>query len=133
MFWRAYVDRRRAFWNSRSYPNRICLKRTPVVTESIHERANRYRGVSRRQAAATLDATRRFRIFVGMLLVAFFFFAFAVFVGLPVLVLRPQKFALCFTMGSLSFMSSRETPSRIFRSKNAPSFHCCWDLLPPTG
>ena len=34
----------------------------------------------------------------------FFFLAF--FVGLPVIVFRPHKFALCFTLGSVMFMSS---------------------------
>jgi len=57
-------------------------------------------------AQATLEASRRFRWFVFWLLVAFFFFFLAVFVGLPVLVLRPQKFALCFTLGSIFFMTS---------------------------
>ena len=57
-------------------------------------------------AQATLEASKRFRMFVCMLLVSAFFFAFAFFVALPVLVLRPQKFALCFTMGSLIFMGS---------------------------
>ncbi|KAJ1453381.1 Got1/Sft2-like family-domain-containing protein, partial [Pelagophyceae sp. CCMP2097] len=44
---------------------------------------------------------RRFRGFVLLLLISLAFFALAVFIGLPVLVLRPQKFALCFTLGSL--------------------------------
>ena len=55
---------------------------------------------------ASLEASRRSRYFVLWLLVSVFFFALAVFIGLPVLVLRPQKFALCFTLGSLAFMGS---------------------------
>mmetsp|Transcript_24567 Transcript_24567/g.97488 ORF Transcript_24567/g.97488 Transcript_24567/m.97488 type:complete len:225 (+) Transcript_24567:108-782(+) len=57
-------------------------------------------------AAATLEASRRLRIFAAWLLVSAAFFALAFFVGLPVLALRPQKFALCFTLGSLAFMGS---------------------------
>mmetsp|Transcript_12017 Transcript_12017/g.36150 ORF Transcript_12017/g.36150 Transcript_12017/m.36150 type:complete len:351 (+) Transcript_12017:1089-2141(+) len=57
-------------------------------------------------AAATLEASRRFRLFLAWLFVSVFFFALALFVGLPVLVLRPQKFALCFTLGSVAYMAS---------------------------
>lgn len=48
----------------------------------------------------------RFKGFVTCVLLAavFFFLAFAI--GLPVIVLRPHKFALCFTLGSVLFMSS---------------------------
>ncbi|KAJ8598255.1 hypothetical protein CTAYLR_005487 [Chrysophaeum taylorii] len=54
----------------------------------------------------SLEATKRFRYFVACLLVAAFLFAMAFFVGLPVLPLRPQKFAICFTLGSAAWMSS---------------------------
>lgn len=59
-----------------------------------------------RSAQATLEATRSFRYFAAAIVVSLFFFGLAVFVGLPVLPLRPQKFAICFTLGSVAWMSS---------------------------
>lgn len=41
-----------------------------------------------------------------MLFLSALFFALAFFVGLPMLAVRPQKFALSFTFGSILFMSS---------------------------
>ena len=41
-----------------------------------------------------------------MLILAALFFALGFFVGLPMITVRPQKFALSFTFGSLLFMSS---------------------------
>lgn len=61
---------------------------------------------ARASARATLDASRTFRAFVATLLIACGLFLLAFFVGLPVLVIRPQKFALCFTLGSVTFMAS---------------------------
>ena len=55
----------------------------------------------RESAQATVEATRRFRLFVATLLAAGALFVAAFVVGLPVLVLRPQKFALCFTLESV--------------------------------
>ena len=43
----------------------------------------------------------RLRRFIGFLLLAIFFYLLGLFVGLPVIVLRPAKFALCTTIGSL--------------------------------
>ena len=60
----------------------------------------------RESAQATVEATRRFRLFVATLLAAGALFVVAFAVGLPVLVLRPQKFALCFTLASLLFMAA---------------------------
>lgn len=53
-----------------------------------------------------LSYQTRFKGFVATIMLASFFMFLAFFIGLPVIVLRPQKFALCFTMGSLLFMSS---------------------------
>ena len=53
-----------------------------------------------------LDYSTRFRLFVCLLLLSLLFFALGFVVGLPALALRPQKFALCFTFGSLTFMGS---------------------------
>ena len=44
--------------------------------------------------------------FCALLFLSALFFALAFFVGVPVLSLRPQKFALSFTMGSITFMGS---------------------------
>lgn len=41
-----------------------------------------------------------------MLFLSALFFALAFFVGMPMIAVRPQKFALSFTMGSLTFMGS---------------------------
>lgn len=48
----------------------------------------------------------RFKGFVASVMLASFFFVMAFLVGLPLVVVRPSKFALCFTTGSLLFMSS---------------------------
>ena len=42
----------------------------------------------------------------AVLIAAGIFFALAFFVGLPLIALKPQKFALSFTFGSLTFMGS---------------------------
>jgi hypothetical protein len=47
----------------------------------------------------------QFKIFVACLLLAFFFMGLGS-VFLPLVVLRPHKFAFCFTMGSILFMAS---------------------------
>mmetsp|Transcript_7450 Transcript_7450/g.10437 ORF Transcript_7450/g.10437 Transcript_7450/m.10437 type:complete len:231 (-) Transcript_7450:51-743(-) len=63
--------------------------------------------------------TQRFRGFVVSLLVSVAFFALAFFVGLPTVVIRPHKFALCFTIGSLCFLWSfilLKGPSEQFKS-----------------
>lgn len=53
-----------------------------------------------------LSYQTRFKGFVATVMLASFFMFMAFFIGLPVIVIRPQKFALCFTLGSLLFMSS---------------------------
>jgi ABC-type amino acid transport system permease subunit len=53
-----------------------------------------------------LSYSQRFKGFVVTLLLSVAFFLLAFFVGLPVVVIRPHKFALCFTLGSLCFMGS---------------------------
>lgn len=53
-----------------------------------------------------MNYQQRLQVFVVALLVSALFFALAFFVGLPLITVRPQKFALSFTMGSITFMSS---------------------------
>lgn len=54
----------------------------------------------------TLMLTCPIQVFCALLFLAVLFFALAFFVGVPVMAARPQKFALSFTMGSLTFMGS---------------------------
>lgn len=49
---------------------------------------------------------QRFQVFCGLLLLSSVFFALGFFVGVPLLTVRPQKFALSFTCGSMTFMGS---------------------------
>lgn len=49
---------------------------------------------------------QRFKVFCALLFLSALFFALAFFVGMPMIAVRPQKFALSFTMGSLTFMGS---------------------------
>ncbi|KAL7542860.1 hypothetical protein ACHAXR_012158 [Thalassiosira sp. AJA248-18] len=53
-----------------------------------------------------LNYQQRFQIFCICLLLSSVFFALGFFVGIPLLTVRPQKFALSFTCGSITFMSS---------------------------
>jgi hypothetical protein len=46
------------------------------------------------------------KVFCALLFLSALFFALAFFVGLPMLALKPQKFALSFTCGSITFMAS---------------------------
>lgn len=46
------------------------------------------------------------QVFCALLFLSALFFALAFFVGVPMLALKPQKFALSFTCGSLTFMAS---------------------------
>jgi Got1/Sft2-like family len=46
------------------------------------------------------------QVFCALLVISIVFFALAFFVGLPTIALKPQKFALSFTCGSLTFMGS---------------------------
>ncbi|CAM9310947.1 unnamed protein product [Discosporangium mesarthrocarpum] len=70
---------------------------------------------------------QRFNGFVAMLLLSMLFFALAFLVGLPTIILRPSKFALTFTLGSLCFMGS-------FAMLKGPTKHvlsmCAVDRLP---
>jgi len=58
------------------------------------------------QLVMGMSYKRRFQLFVATLLLSVLFFGLAFVIGLPTLVLRPHKFALCFTLGSLMFMGS---------------------------
>lgn len=46
------------------------------------------------------------QVFCALLFLSAVFFSLAFFVGVPVLAMRPQKFALSFTCGSITFMGS---------------------------
>lgn len=46
------------------------------------------------------------QVFCALLFLSAVFFALAFFVGVPFLLVKPQKFALSFTCGSLTFMGS---------------------------
>mmetsp|Transcript_13274 Transcript_13274/g.25350 ORF Transcript_13274/g.25350 Transcript_13274/m.25350 type:complete len:253 (-) Transcript_13274:1126-1884(-) len=53
-----------------------------------------------------MNYQQRFQIFCVCLLLSCVFFGLGFFVGVPLLTVRPQKFALSFTCGSITFMSS---------------------------
>lgn len=50
--------------------------------------------------------TKTQQVFCALLFLSVLFFALAFFVGMPMIVLKPQKFALSFTCGSITFMGS---------------------------
>lgn len=58
------------------------------------------------QTILGMNYQQRFKVFCGLILLSALFFALGFFVGLPMMAVRPQKFALSFTFGSLTFMSS---------------------------
>eukprot|EP00339_Tiarina_fusa_P023863 CAMPEP_0117025394 /NCGR_PEP_ID=MMETSP0472-20121206/18760_1 /TAXON_ID=693140 ORGANISM="Tiarina fusus, Strain LIS" /NCGR_SAMPLE_ID=MMETSP0472 /ASSEMBLY_ACC=CAM_ASM_000603 /LENGTH=175 /DNA_ID=CAMNT_0004732091 /DNA_START=69 /DNA_END=593 /DNA_ORIENTATION=+ len=49
---------------------------------------------------------QRFKVFCALLFLSALFFSLAFFVGLPMIAIKPPKFALSFTCGSLTFMGS---------------------------
>lgn len=53
-----------------------------------------------------MNYQQRFKVFCALLFLSALFFALAFFVGVPMLALKPQKFALSFTCGSITFMGS---------------------------
>lgn len=53
-----------------------------------------------------MNYQQRFKVFCALLCLSGLFFFLGFVVGLPLITVRPQKFALCFTFGSLTFMSS---------------------------
>ena len=53
-----------------------------------------------------MNYQQRFQVFCICLLLSALFFLLAFFVGIPLLTVRPQKFALSFTCGSITFMAS---------------------------
>lgn len=58
------------------------------------------------QKVMGMNYQQRFRMFGALLILSALFFTLGFTVGLTFLTIRPQKFALCFTFGSLTFMSS---------------------------
>ena len=74
-----------------------------------------------------LSRTERLKGFVICMIVSLIFFALAFLIGLPMVVLAPTKFAISFTLGSISFMLSfaiLEGPwehfKRVFSSERLP-------------
>ena len=57
------------------------------------------------QGMLEVSRSDRFKGFVICILCAAFFFLLGFFIGLPMIVLRPAKFAFCSTMGMLLFMA----------------------------
>ena len=57
------------------------------------------------QGMLEVSRSDRFKGFVVCILCAAFFFLLGFFIGLPMIVLRPAKFAFCSTMGMLLFMA----------------------------
>ena len=58
------------------------------------------------QKVMGMNYQQRFQAFSVLLLLSALFFALGFFVGVPMLTIRPQKFALSFTCGSVTFMGS---------------------------
>jgi len=58
------------------------------------------------QKVLGMNYQQRFKVFVSFLVLSIVFFSLAFFVGMPMITFRPQKFALSFTCGSLTFMGS---------------------------
>jgi len=58
------------------------------------------------QKVMGMNYQQRFQVFCVLLLLSALFFALGFFVGVPLLTVRPQKFALSFTCGSIMFMGS---------------------------
>lgn len=53
-----------------------------------------------------MNYQQRFKVFTSLLCLSGLFFLLGFFVGLPLITVRPQKFAICFSFGSLLFMCS---------------------------
>jgi len=53
-----------------------------------------------------MNYQQRFKVFCSLLILSAVFFGLGFAVGLPMITIRPQKFALSFTFGSLTFMGS---------------------------
>lgn len=53
-----------------------------------------------------MNYQQRFKVFCALLILSAVFFGLGFAVGLPMITIRPQKFALSFTFGSLTFMGS---------------------------
>uniref|UniRef100_A0A7R9Z7D6 Vesicle transport protein n=1 Tax=Pseudictyota dubia TaxID=2749911 RepID=A0A7R9Z7D6_9STRA len=58
------------------------------------------------QKVLGMNYQQRFKVFCALLVLSGVFFALAFTVGLSLIYVRPQKFALSFTFGSLTFMGS---------------------------
>lgn len=53
-----------------------------------------------------MNYQQRFQLFCGLLFLSILFFALAFFIGVPMLAVKPHKFAISFTCGSITFMCS---------------------------
>lgn len=75
------------------------------------------------QQVLGMSYQQRFKVFVSFLVLSGLFFALAFFVGMPLITVRPQKFAISFTFGSLLFMGS-------FALLRGPSAHFSGMITP---
>jgi len=66
--------------------------------------ANAFRSEETERPVLGMSYIARFRAFISLNILAILFFMLAFFVGLPTVVLRPAKFAISFTTGSLMIM-----------------------------
>ena len=70
-----------------------------------------------------MNYQQRFQVFCALLILSGVFFGLGFIVGLPTITFRPQKFALSFTCGSLTFMGS-------FAILRGPQAHLAGMLTP---
>ena len=81
-----------------------------LLPSSILRRASNAVGITQDPPSPSwcpqMSRTDRMKAFVVLILVALLFFTLAFFVGLPLVILAPSKFALSFSCGSLTFMAA---------------------------
>lgn len=82
------------------------LESMALFADGVKTSAADASGLNQEASLFGLSYQTRFKGFVATIFMSGFFFFMAFAVGMPVIVLRPSKFALCFTVGSLMFMSS---------------------------
>eukprot|EP00501_MAST-03F_sp_TOSAG23-6_P002675 GSMAST32.ASY1.ANO1.2822.1 assembled CDS len=99
-------------WWPRSTANSTENKEVDVEGQTLLQRASTAVGLNSEPpppacfAFCTLSKTDRMKAFTVLIIVSIVFFVLAFAVGLPMVILSPAKFALSFTLGSLSFMSA---------------------------
>lgn len=73
---------------------------------NLQSKASTWGEANSPQTVFGMSYSQRFKAFVMLVSLSALFFVLGFVVGLPVLALRPQKFAICFTCGSITFMMS---------------------------